>query len=264
LINYSRERFREISDKGSENKLLKQLATAFIFLLLWQVLVKGFFPTPLEVFRSLLELLQMESIWKNSLQTGFRVYVASIISLIIGVTIGVADYFNETVSDIVNTFFYPSQFVSEAVLVLIAIAVLGLTPAVVYIITVIAIVPNVFVTVQEGLEEIDKDIVEFGEVYTESKPRLFRHLIVPQILPYAMAGFLRAHAVAWDIVATTEIFLATSGLGYLVQNYYRLLDLPKLFATVSIIVVLGLVSDRIFRIIKQRIDRRYMYGKNQN
>ncbi len=124
--------------------------------------------------------------------------------------------------------------------------------------------PNVFVTVQEGLENVDDELMEFGEVYTHSKLRLFQHILIPQILPYMMAGFLRAHAVAWDIVATTEIFLATSGLGYLIQSYYRLLDLPKLFATVFIIIVLGLISDRVFRIIKRRIEHRYMYGSDKD
>jgi len=46
------------------------------------------------------------------------------------------DYFDERISYITDTIFYPTQFVSEAVMAILAIAILGLDPTVVYIITV--------------------------------------------------------------------------------------------------------------------------------
>ena len=138
------------------------------------------------------------------------------------------------------------------------IAALGINPTVVYIISVIAIVPDVFIATQEGLQEIDEKILELGKIYGESKIKIFRYLVIPQMLPYIFIGTIRAHATAWDIVATVEVFLALGGMGYLVQNQFRLLNLPKLFALAFILISAGLLSDRILRILKRRIDRRYM------
>lgn len=221
----------------------------------------SFIPGPLKVFETLFSQVQKPSVHRNILKTGFRVYVSSFLALLIGVVIGTMDYFSESFSSAINMFFYPTQFVSEAVLTLIAIVVFGLNSVVVYIITVIAVVPDVFVATEVGLREVKKEYIEFGEVYTDSKFRILRFLILPQLLPYILAGLLRSHATAWDIVATTEVFLATGGLGYMIQNYYRLLRLPELFSTVLIIVFLGLVSDRILRIIKNKVDKTFMDGE---
>lgn len=214
-------------------------------------------PSPIEVFSETVSQLQSENVRNNLMRTASRAYLATLMSLVLGVAIGVADYFNENVSHVTNAIFYPVQFVSEAVLAILAIAVLGLNPAIVYIVTVLAIVPDVFVATQVGLDNMDEGLIELGEIYGESKITVFRHLVIPQVLPYIFTGLVRSHATAWDIVATVEVFLALSGMGYLVQNQFRLLNLPELFSLALIIIAAGLVSDRVLRFIKTEVDRRY-------
>lgn len=243
---------------------LKQFSFLLLIILILQLRPEGFLPSPLEIFGSMVEQLRLESVQQNILKTTTRVYIATGISLVLGVAIGVADYFNGTISDITNGIFYPTQFVSEAVLTIIAIAVLGLNPVIIYLVTVIAIVPDVFIATQIALNNMDEKLLELGQIYSENKLSTFKHLVIPQILPYIFTGLIRAHATAWDIVATAEVFLALSGLGYLVQNEFRLLDLPDLFALVGIIVIVGLASDRVLRIIKKHVDRRYMEDEYQN
>lgn len=247
-------------------KYLRQSLAVTALLLVWQLSVgkSSFLPTPLLVLETFYAQIQLSGVQEAAFSTAYRVYISAGIALVLGVAIGTLDYFSETFSDLINSFFYPTQFVSEAVLTLLAVTLIGLSPSIIYIITVIAILPDIFVVVQVGLENLDENLMEFGKVYSEGKIKTFRHLIIPQILPYILSGFLRAHATAWDIVATVEIFLIAGGLGQLSQNYYQLLDLPKLFSVVVVILTLGLTSDRIFRILKKRIDRRYMQDDHQD
>lgn len=231
-----------------------------LLLIAWYLGGGEFLPSPPEVFSALLKQLKLETVRTNALKTAGRVYLSSLIALVVGVVIGTADYFSDTASDIVNTFFYPTQFISEAVLTILAIAILGLNPLIIYIVAVLAIVPDVFVATQVGLSDMDEKLSDLGHVYGHSRLQTFRYIVIPQVLPYIFAGLIRTHATAWDIVATAEVFLATSGLGYLVQNEFRLLDLPDLFALVVIILGAGLLSDRVLRVVKSRIDRRYMHG----
>jgi len=140
---------------------------------------------------------------------------------------------------------------------ILAIAILGLDPTVVYIITVLGIVPDVFIATQVGMNQLDDKLLELGDIYSTSKLKTFRHLVIPQVLPYIFTGLIRAHATAWDIVGTVEVFLALNGLGYLVQNQFRLLNLPELFSLAALIIVSGLISDRVLRILKSEIDKKY-------
>lgn len=233
-----------------------------LFLLLVVQFSVDFLPTPYEIGKEVVNYLVDPDLRADLASTAGRVYLSTLLALILGVIIGVADYFNSTISDIFNSLFYPTQFLSEAVLAILAIAVLGINPLVVYVITVISVVPDVFIATQEGIQELDQRILELGTVYGESKFQVFRHLVIPQMLPYIFIGGIRAHATSWDIVATVEVFLALGGMGYLVQNQFRLLNLPELFALATILISAGLLSDRILRIIKREIDRRYMHHES--
>ncbi len=229
-----------------------------LFLLLIVQLSVDFLPTPYEIGKEVVNYIIDPGLRSDLASTAGRVYLSTLLALVLGVIIGVADYFNSTISDIFNSLFYPTQFLSEAVLAILAIAILGINPLVVYVITVISVVPDVFIATQEGIQELDERILELGTVYGESKLQVFRHLVIPQMLPYIFIGGIRAHATSWDIVATVEVFLALGGMGYLVQNQFRLLNLPELFALATILISAGLLSDRILRIMKKQVDRRYM------
>jgi len=246
---------------------LHAAATVSIVLVLWQLLTQrpgAFLPTPIDVLQTFIIQVQQPRVLEAAFKTMYRVYISAVIALIIGILIGTAEYFSETVSDVIDTLFYPSQFVSEAVLTLLAVAMIGLSPLIIYIITIIAILPDIFVIVRVGLDELDEGLMEFGEVHADGSGAIYSHLVLPQVLPYIFSGFLRAHATAWDIVATVEIFLIAGGLGQLTQTYYQMLDLPKLFAAVVLILALGLASDRALRLVKQYIDRRYKHGDDQD
>jgi len=107
------------------------------------------------------------------------------------------------------------------------------------------------------MNQLDDKLLELGDIYSTNKLKTFRHLVIPQVLPYIFTGLIRAHATAWDIVGTVEVFLALNGLGYLVQNQFRLLNLPELFSLAALIIVSGLISDRVLRILKSEIDKKY-------
>lgn len=247
-------------DSFRQKVLIQSLFFLSIVLIL-ELMPNGFLPSPLEIFSTFLTQIQSERIITNLWHTATRVYLASFMALVLGVIIGIIDYFDPRVSYITNAIFYPTQFVSEAVLAILAIAALGLNPAVVYIITVLGIVPDVFIATQVGMNHLDERLLELGDIYGKSKLTTLRHLIIPQVIPYIFTGLIRAHASAWEIVGTVEVFLALNGLGYLVQNQFRLLNLPELFGLATVIIVSGLISDRVLRTFKTRIDRKY---KNEN
>jgi ABC-type nitrate/sulfonate/bicarbonate transport system permease component len=242
-----------------KNKRLRQGLVVASILVAWELMLSSnaFIPLPSSILSIFFSQIQEPSVQEAAFKTTYRVYISAFIALILGVIIGTLDYFSDRFSDYINSFFYPTQFVSEAVLTLLAITFIGLSNLIIYIITVIAILPDIFVVVQVGLNNIDEKLTELGEVYSDGKIPMYRHIVIPQLLPYILSGFLRAHATAWDIVATVEIFLIAGGLGELTQNYYQILNLPKLFSIVAVILILGLSSDRVFRIIKSKIDKRY-------
>jgi len=223
-------------------------------LLCWEFLVDSFIiPSPTEILTQLFFLLSKVRTWDNILASMGKVYISLFIAILAGLIIGGLRYFNPKVSEYVDTIFYPSQFIASAVWTLIAIVLFGLSWITPYFIIIMVILPNLFVAVQVGLKNIDKQLLEYGQVITKSKIRLFRHIIFPQIMPPFFMGIIRSNAIAWKVVVTAEIFIGTNGLGFMVNNYYRLINMPKLFATVLLIIIIGLVIDYILRYVHRRL-----------
>jgi ABC-type nitrate/sulfonate/bicarbonate transport system permease component len=80
---------------------------------------------------------------------------------------------------------------------------------------------------------------------------------MPQLVPYSIIGIVRSNAVAWKIAVTAEVFVAVDGLGFMVANYYRLLNGARLFATVLIIIIIGVISDWLIKKLKSSILKNY-------
>lgn len=222
-------------------------------LLCWEFFVDNFIiPSPSEIISTFFFLLTKVRTIENILASMQKVYMSLIIAILVGLLIGSLRYFYPKIAEYVDSIFYPSQFIASAIWTLIAIVFFGLSWITPYFIIVMVILPNLFVAVQVGLKNIDKQLLEYGQVITKSKIRLFRHIIFPQVMPQFFMGIIRSNAIAWKVVVTAEIFIGTNGLGFMVNNYYRLINMPKLFATVLIIIIIGLVIDYILRYAHRR------------
>ena len=228
-----------------------------ILVIIWEIFADGFIlPKPSAVILAFFSLLQYPETWYNILRSIFRVYLSLAIALILGLFIGSLDYFNRPLSIVFNALFYPGQYIGSAVWSILAIVIFGLSPLTAYFIITIVILPNIFVAVQVGIKELNKNFMELGKVYTKKKTRLFKTLVIPQITPHVLIGLIRSNAVAWKIVVTAEIFISVNGLGFMVNNYYKLINMVNLFATVLIIILIGLFFDKIIKYYANKIKRK--------
>ncbi len=225
-----------------------------IVLLLWQFLPKSpLVPTPIEVISAFFLLLGKLETWQNIGNTALRVYLSLFVVIILGVSFGVSGFFNKKLSKIIDVVMQPIQFIASAVISILAIVVFGLSFIVPYFVITVAILPNTYIATQLGLKELKKKHYEFGKIYTKSRYKIFKYLILPQLIPYILIGAIRANAVAWKIAVTAEVFVAVDGLGFMVNDYYRRLNSPKLFATVLIIILAGLFFDQLIKLIRSKV-----------
>jgi sulfonate transport system permease protein len=230
-----------------------KIVFAFAILIVWEISVDNFIvPVPSEIISEFFSLLFKTRTWENVFLSSQRVYISLLFATLVGLFIGSLRYFYPKIAGYVDMIFYPSQFLASAVWTIIGIVLFGLSWVTPYFIIVMVILPNIFVAVQLGLSNINKQLLEYGSTITKNKKRIFRYIIFPQMMPPIFLGIIRSNAVAWKIVVTAELFIGTNGLGFMVNNYYRLLNIPKLFAVVLLIVLIGLVIDWILRYTQRR------------
>jgi NitT/TauT family transport system permease protein/sulfonate transport system permease protein len=119
------------------------------------------------------------------------------------------------------------------------------TPTVLFIQTAI-VLPFCIVNALAGFRQIDPDLDELGHSLTRSPMRRFFKLTLPLAAPFLIAGLRVAYGICWKIALVSELFGASSGLGYLLMRAETTSDAAMVFACCLIIVAIYGVTDFLF------------------
>lgn len=110
-----------------------------------------------------------------------------------------------------------------------------------------------FVNTMTGLMQVDEETEELFRSLGASKREIFFKLRVPNAMPLITAGIKLAVAGAFAGALVSEFIQATSGLGVLMNNYVRTLNMEFSFAVLLSITVFGFCLFRTIEAINYRI-----------
>jgi NitT/TauT family transport system permease protein len=96
---------------------------------------------------------------------------------------------------------------------------------------------------------IYKEVAQNLEI---SRFQMFKDIYLPATMPYAIAGFKSALSRAWRTAISVEILAGiaanNAGLGWLMTFQRSTIDIPGLFSSIIIIVVIGVfLEDVVFK-----------------
>ena len=116
--------------------------------------------------------------------------------------------------------------------------------------------PVVAANLVEGVDSVDRRLLEMGDAYRLGGGAKFRAIVVPSTLPYLVAGMKVGFGLALKVSVVAEIFGVTSGIGY-VMNYSReILATQMVFAwAVVMILVMMLTDSLVFDRMARRLTR---------
>jgi ABC-type nitrate/sulfonate/bicarbonate transport system permease component len=91
-----------------------------------------------------------------------------------------------------------------------------------------------------------------------SELQIFVLIVIPSALPYIVTGMRVAMAASFMSIIPAEMLAADSGLGYLLQQSSLLIQTDRIFVALAMISGLGFLTDRLFRVVVDRMLRRFM------
>jgi ABC-type nitrate/sulfonate/bicarbonate transport system permease component len=107
-----------------------------------------------------------------------------------------------------------------------------------------AVFPVLYNTV-EGARSIKPELLEVARSFRSGEWALWREVIVPYTLPFAMTGVRQAIGRALVGMIAAEFFLSSTGLGQLIMTATQSFDTAAVFAAILIIVAAGLALTRV-------------------
>ena len=244
------------------NYTLYSFGIVFVFIL-WVIfsstLGQGnlYFPSPLETFKKLGEILSDSYIYISIGWTLLRTLIGFLSSLFVAMIFGLlAGTFNH-----VYTFLKPLMTVFKsmptAALVFLFLVLSGSKYAPVFIVFLVSF-PILYESIVGGIKSVPQDINDMLKIDTNGRLKPMLIVKVPISLPYIIVGLASSFALAVKSTIMAEIITGDTGygLGNAIRAYRSLdpTDLTPIFAISVVAITLVLIVDLIGMIINKHYD----------
>ena len=93
---------------------------------------------------------------------------------------------------------------------------------------VLAKFPNNTVIIRDGVRAFDPGLDDIGILYRFSQLKRFRHIHLPQAMPFVIAAARSGIGIVWKIVLVVELFGLSSGVGFEISKYFGLFEVKEI------------------------------------
>lgn len=240
-------------------KILKFIGVAVFWLFVWETasrivsrnnqLLLLIFPGPFAVFEKWLELIFTISFIKSVGYTLIRIFSGFFLGVIFGYLIGILTHFSE----IAYLLLSPILRVIRAVPVVAIIILMYLffSSAVMPIIIVfLMVMPLVWQTVHDGLNNTDTSLLEMSYVYRLSKSKTLLFVKLPQITNSLITACVNALGLAWKSgIAAEVICLPSISLGTILWQSKGNVNYDEVYALTLTVVILSIIIEYLLKFI---------------
>jgi len=110
----------------------------------------------------------------------------------------------------------------------------------------------VYLNGMAAIRDIDRKLVEVGQMLGFSRYRLVRRILLPAALPGLFTGLRSGMSLAWMFLVAAELIAATKGLGYLLSDGRETSRPDIVLAAIIVLAVLGKLSDGVLAGLEKR------------
>ena len=171
---------------------LPTLVVALVVVVVWALLSWRYgayvLPSPRSVLIGLVEILRTGEIWKHTAALLYRIAVGFGAAVVVSVLLALAAFVSKLARGVVHDVLAVLNSTSVFVWIVISIIWFGLSNWAPIFTTFMITLPVVASNIVEGVENVDRRLLEMGEVYRLSGGQKFTAIVIPSTLPYLVAG----------------------------------------------------------------------------
>ncbi|MEH7378873.1 glycine betaine ABC transporter substrate-binding protein [Bacillus sp. JJ1533] len=200
---------------------------------------------PLGIF-TIVSLLLIDNLgyWESSIQTLAIVILSGLITIVIGIPIGIWCAQRKTIQNIVTPILDFMQTMPAFVYLIPSILFfgIGVVPGIIASI-IFAIAPTIRMT-NLGIQEVPGDLIEAADAFGSTRSQKLFKVQLPLATPTIMAGINQSIMLALSMVVTASL-VGAPGLGADVYRAVSQIDVGKGFEAGLSIVFIAIILDRI-------------------
>ncbi|MBE6799180.1 MAG: ABC transporter permease subunit [Ruminococcaceae bacterium] len=238
-------------------KILKYVAVTAFWILIWEAasrilsreneLMLLLLPGPFKVFGTLTEMCRTKAFFVSVGASLLRVFTGFLWGAVGGFLFGVATH----LSKIVDSLFNPIFKIIRAVPVVAFIILLYLfleSDAVPEVIVVLMVLPIMWQTTHDGLNNPDKRLSEMATVFELGRFKKLYYIDLPQISPQIISTAVTGLGLAWKSGIAAEVICETGGsLGELLKSGKETMNYDETYAVTLTVIILSIIIEFFFK-----------------
>jgi len=231
-----------------------------LFLLVWaalsytKIVNPVLIPTPGDVAIKIWKLFYTGEIWLNLLSTIYRLLLGFVISLALGIPLGLLLGASKKIANSLEfliDFFrsIPASALFPMFLLFFGIGDTANISVVVFSCTLVIIIYTMY-----GVKNAKDARIGMAKVLNASKFNIFTKIILPESLPHIFAGARISISIALILVVVTEMFIGTKcGLGMLIYDSQQMFRIPTMYGVILLVGAIGYGLNKVFVVIESKV-----------
>lgn len=217
------------------------------------------FPSPIEVIKTLWNLIKDNTLGIAVLASAKRIITGYLVSLTIGIALGLIivrfKYLDENISALILGL----QTLPSICWLPFAVLWYGLNENAIIFVIAVGSTFAVTIAVESGIKNVNPLYIRAAKTMGAGGLKIYWNVIIPASLPSVVSGMKQGWSFAWRALMAGEMLSATKGLGQVLMVGRDLADISQVMAVMVVIIVLGLVVDKlVFGRVEANI--RYRWG----
>jgi NitT/TauT family transport system permease protein len=234
---------------------MKSLARKILFfaalLLIWWALARAhvwkdsLFPSPGQVVDNLAENFANHTLMAAIGVSMRRVALGYLISLVLGVPLGILLARVQFLADTVGSLVVGLQSLPSICWLPLALLWFGLNDSAILFVVVMGSFVSICVAVEDGVRNLPPGYVRGARTLGVRGLALYTQVLLPASLPAILTGAKLGWAYAWRALMAGELLFVSVGLGRMLMVGRDLGDMSQVIAVMLVIIAIGLFTDRV-------------------
>lgn len=203
------------------------------------------FPGPQSVYSALRAKIEDGTIFDATKLTMRRMAIGYTLSIVIGLTVGIAMGTMKWVDETLGTLVLGLQSLPSVTWFPLAVLWFGLNEQAIIFVVLMGSVNSVAISARLGVGSIPPLQTRAARMFGGRRWQMYVYVVLPAMLPSMVQGFKLGWSFAWRSLLAAELLFVSASLGYLLNTGRDLNDVSLVVAVMVVIVVIGMVVDRL-------------------
>ena len=229
------------------------------FLAFWELLPRAgwvdatFLPPFSSVVRALIGMAVSGELTAHLFASAGRALIGFAIAIAIGVPLGLFIGWYRSLANILNPLLELFRNTAPLALLPVFVLVLGMGETSKISMVVYSCLWPVVLNTVSGVRNVDPLLIRSARSMGLPPLKLFRKVVLPAAVPTVFTGIRVAGAYSILVLIAAEMVGAKAGLGYLVNYSQFTFEIPKMYAGIVTLSLLGLVFNHAVVLVERRL-----------